>query len=139
MLYVFTCRSGLMSKIRSFITSVLYFPTVLVKAMICRLMFDILTVSLSMRSSAPTPLLARASVTYPPTPPIPNTATRFSESFRMLSCPSNSSVLENLLSAISCLPPPSPLRYPLHRNALPGSSSGSSRSAPIPAYRLRAR
>ena len=88
--------SGLMSSIRSFITSVLYMPIVFVVAIIWRFMFVISTLSLSISSNFPTPLLISASHTYPPTPPIPKTATRLFSNFSIASLPSNILVLKNL-------------------------------------------
>ncbi len=43
-------------------------------------------------------LIASASTVYPPTPPMPNTATQESASFSIASFPSKSSVLENLFN-----------------------------------------
>ena len=94
-LCVSTFTSGLISSIRSFITSVLYFPTVFRVAMIWRFRFVRHTLSSSIRSKAPTPLLTNASHTYPPTPPIPNTATLAPASFFIPSSPRRSWVLEN--------------------------------------------
>ena len=51
--------------------------------------------SSSIRSSVPTPTRASASTVYPPTPPIPNTATLALNRRCMLSSPRSSSVLEN--------------------------------------------
>lgn len=53
------------------------------------------TLSSSIRSKAPTPLRTSASQTYPPTPPIPKTATLEFFSLSMASSPSSSCVLEN--------------------------------------------
>ena len=66
-------------------------------AIICLLILDKQTVSLSIKSNLPTPLLASASTTKPPTPPTPNTATCASFNFSIASLPNNNSVLINFL------------------------------------------
>ena len=84
-----------MSKILSFITCVLYFPTVLLVAIICLFKLVRQTLSSSIKSKASTPLLTSASQTYPPTPPIPKMATLDFDNFSIASFPKRSSVLEN--------------------------------------------
>ena len=88
---------------RSFITSVLYFPTVFLVAIIWRFRFVRHTLSSSIRSNAPTPVRTSASQTYPPTPPIPNTATRAFFSRSIASFPSSNSVLENCVNIYELL------------------------------------
>ena len=67
---------GFISRMRLSATSTLYCPTVFRVAKICRFTLVKHTRSSSMMSSVPMPLLAKASTVYPPTPPMPNTATR---------------------------------------------------------------
>ena len=80
---------------RSFITSVLYLPIVLCNAMICLLIFDKLTVSLSISVICPIPALAAASATKPPTPPTPKRAILLFASFSTALPPISISVLIN--------------------------------------------
>ena len=72
---MFTFASGLISNIRSLQTSTLYFPTVFLVAIICLFKLVKQTLSSSIKSNVPTPLLTKASTTYPPTPPTPKIAT----------------------------------------------------------------
>ena len=67
----------------------------LCSARICRFILDRLTLSWSIKSSVPIPLRASASVTYPPTPPMPKTATRDPARRSKPSRPVSNSVLEN--------------------------------------------
>ena len=65
------------------------------RRLIWRFIFVRLTVSLSIKSKLPIPPLAKASTAYPPTPPIPNTATFERLSFSIPSLPKISSEREN--------------------------------------------
>ena len=100
-MYSLTSTSGLISSILFFITSTLYCPTVFLVAIICLFRLVRQTLSSSIRSKAPTPLLTSASQTYPPTPPTPNTATRDLFSRSMASSPNRSCVLENWFNIVS--------------------------------------
>ena len=90
-----TSALGLISRILSLITSTLSLPTVLLNAIICLLMLVRQTLSSSTRTNEPTPLLASASATYPPTPPIPNIATLLCCNLSIPSSPRSILVLEN--------------------------------------------
>ena len=87
-----------MLKMRSSAASTFSIPSVLSVAIIWRFIFDGETLSLSIRSMLPIPALARASTTYPPTPPMPKTATRASDSFLTPSSPMSMAVLTFLSS-----------------------------------------
>ena len=114
-----------MSNILSLATSTLYLPTVLLVAIICLLILVRHTLSSSIKSSVPTPLLANASTVYPPTPPIPNTATLAFLRYSIFSFPNNNSVLENWFNIyssmaliISCSHERTVSSYPWHTTSL---------------------
>ena len=72
---------------RAAMASTLYCPSVERSATSWRLRLEGATVSLSTSVSAPTPLRARTSAAWPPTPPMPNTATRAARSASSAFCP----------------------------------------------------
>ncbi len=95
-----TFTEGLISSIRVFITSVFLRPTVFTVAIIWRFMLLSQTLSASIKSNAPTPLRARASQTYPPTPPMPNTATRAFLNLSIAASPKSRLVRSNQFSIV---------------------------------------
>ena len=70
-----TSQLGFIVLILSLKHSVLYFPTVSLVAIICLFIFVISTISESTNINLPILDLDKASTTYPPTPPKPNTNT----------------------------------------------------------------